>query len=53
MLVSPEMRVPVKHLTPVALHTCLVVSASARRSAAVGASCPRRELDNDCMHGGR
>lgn len=32
MLVSPEMRVPVKHLTPVALHTCLVVSASARRA---------------------
>ena len=32
MLVSPETRAPVKRRIPVALHTCLVISGSARRA---------------------
>ena len=32
MLVSPELRTPARRIAPVALNTCLVVSASARRA---------------------
>lgn len=32
MLVSPEMRTPLKRRTPVAFHTCLIASGSARRA---------------------
>jgi DNA-binding response OmpR family regulator len=32
VLVSPDVRAPIRRRTPVALHTCLVVSASARRA---------------------
>jgi hypothetical protein len=32
VLVSPEMRTPIRRVAPVALNTCLVVSASARRA---------------------
>jgi len=32
VLVAPEVRAPIKRRTPVALHQCLVVSASARRA---------------------
>lgn len=32
MLVAPDVRAPIKRRTPVALHQCLVVSASARRA---------------------